>query len=152
MCPAPSRWCTAIVINIEMVTVIIIEVIITMACFEEQKWDHITLLVNELHWLPVKFCKCKVTTFVQCHFNGTLLSYILALPCIYQTNTIHPLILRRKDFEFFKIWSHLVSAVSVSSLHLPGIHGLTVWKISPLCLNSNQLKSFLFRPAFLQPR
>ena len=39
------------------------------------KWktNNITPLLNELHWLPVKFrCEYKIATLAYCHFNDTL--------------------------------------------------------------------------------
>ena len=56
---------------------------------KKQKWDHITPLLNELHWLPVKFCsKYKTETLAYCHFHGTLPSYLSAFLCTYQTSSI----------------------------------------------------------------
>ena len=49
------------------------------------------------------------------------------------------------------IWSRLVSAVSVLSLHLSGIHCLPIWKISPLWIQTSSSLSSLDRP-FLKPR
>ena len=43
---------------------------------KKRKRDHITLLLNELHWLPVKFhCEYKIATLAYLHFDCTLPSY-----------------------------------------------------------------------------
>ena len=53
----------------------------------KRKRDHITSLLNELHWLPVKFrCEHKIATLASRHFNGTLPSYLSASLCTYETS------------------------------------------------------------------
>ena len=40
---------------------------------KNHSWYQVTQLLNELHWLPVKFhCKYKIVTLGYCHFDGTL--------------------------------------------------------------------------------
>ena len=52
---------------------------------KKRKRGHITPLLKELHWLPVKFrCEYKIPTHAY-HFNGTLPSYLSASLCMYQT-------------------------------------------------------------------
>ena len=54
---------------------------------KKQKRDHITPLLNELHWLPVKFrCEYKIGNLAYCHFSVTLPSYLSAFLCTYQTS------------------------------------------------------------------
>ena len=54
---------------------------------KKQKRDHITPLLNELHWLPVKFrCEYKIATLAYHHFDRTLPSYLSASLCTYQTS------------------------------------------------------------------
>ena len=51
-----------------------------------RKRDHITPLLSELHWLPVKFrCEDKIATLAYRHFDGILPSYLSASLCTYQT-------------------------------------------------------------------
>ena len=55
---------------------------------QKRKRDHITPLLNELHWLPVKFrCEYKIATLAYRHFDGTLPSYLSASVCTYQTSS-----------------------------------------------------------------
>ena len=49
--------------------------------------DHVTPLLNELHWLPVKFrCEYKIATLAFRHFDGTLPSYLSVSLRTYQTS------------------------------------------------------------------
>ena len=48
----------------------------SMACYEKRKQDHVTPLLKELHWLPVKFRgQYKIATLAFCHFEGALPPY-----------------------------------------------------------------------------
>ena len=54
---------------------------------EKRKRDHITPLLNKLHWLPVKFrCEYKIAILAYRHFDGTLPTYLSAFFCTYQTS------------------------------------------------------------------
>ena len=49
------------------------------------KRDHVTPLLKELHWLPVKYyIQYKLTMLTFCHFDGTLLPYPSSSLCTYQ--------------------------------------------------------------------
>ena len=52
---------------------------------KKSKRDHDTLLLKELHWLPVKYCiQYKLTTLAFRHFAGTLLPYLSSSLSTYQ--------------------------------------------------------------------
>ena len=49
------------------------------------KRDHVTLLLKELHWLPVKYrIQYKLATLAFRHFDGTLPPYLSSSLCTYQ--------------------------------------------------------------------
>ena len=51
---------------------------------KKSKRDHVTPLLKELHWLPVKYrIQYKLATLAFRHFDGTLLTYLSSL-CTYQ--------------------------------------------------------------------
>ena len=53
--------------------------------FKKSKRDHVTPLLKELHWLPVKYCiQYKLTTLTFRHFHGTLPPYLSSSLCTYQ--------------------------------------------------------------------
>ena len=52
---------------------------------KKRRRDHITPLLKELHWLPVKFhCQYKIATLAYCHFEGSLPPYLCSSLCIYE--------------------------------------------------------------------
>ena len=57
------------------------------------KSDHVTPLLKELHWLPVKYCtQYKLTTLAFRHFDGTLPPYLPSSLCTYQpSRSLHSL-------------------------------------------------------------
>ena len=53
--------------------------------FKNLKRDHVTLLLKEFLWLPVKYCiQCKLKTLAVHHFDDTLLPYPSSSLCTYQ--------------------------------------------------------------------
>ena len=49
------------------------------------KHDHVTPLLKELNWLPVKYCiQYKLATFAFRHFDGTLPPYLSSSLCTNQ--------------------------------------------------------------------
>ena len=55
------------------------------AHLEKSKHDHVTPLLKELHWLPVKYrIQYKLATFAFRHFDSTLLPYPSSSLCTYQ--------------------------------------------------------------------
>ena len=54
---------------------------------KKRKREHVTALVKELHWLPVKFrCEYKIAVLAYHHFEGSLPPYLSASLCRYQTS------------------------------------------------------------------
>ena len=52
---------------------------------KKSKRDHVTLLLKELHWLPVKYrIQYKLATLAFRHFDSTLLPYLSSSLCTYQ--------------------------------------------------------------------
>ena len=83
-----------------------------------------TSLINELHWLHVKFCyEYKMATSAYRHFNHKVPSYLSALFCTYQT------------LFTASIWNSLPASLQ----NLPTLSWLKI-----------QLKTFLFSiPVFI---
>ena len=52
---------------------------------KKRKRDHVTPLLQELHWLPVKFrCQYKIGTLAYRHFEGSLPPYLSSSLCTYE--------------------------------------------------------------------
>ena len=52
---------------------------------KKSKRDHVTPLLKELHWLPVKYrIQYKLATLAFRHFDGTLPPYLSSSFCTYQ--------------------------------------------------------------------
>ena len=52
---------------------------------KKRKRDHVTPLLKELHWLPVKFrCQYKIATLAYRHVEGSLPPYLSSSLCIYE--------------------------------------------------------------------
>ena len=52
---------------------------------KKSKRDHVTPLLKELHWLPVRYrIQYKLATLAFRHFDGTLPPYLSSFLCIYQ--------------------------------------------------------------------
>ena len=57
----------------------------TRLVMKKGKRDHVTPLLKELQWLPVKFrCHFKITTLAYRHFEGSLPPYLSSSLCTYQ--------------------------------------------------------------------
>ena len=66
---------------------------------KKRKRDHITPLLNELHWLPVKFrCENNVATLAYRHFDGTLPSYFFGFS-LHVSDFTHSPILEQETFQ-----------------------------------------------------
>ena len=51
----------------------------------KRKRDHVTPLLKELHWLPVKFrCQYEIETLTYRHFEGSLPPYLSSPLCTYE--------------------------------------------------------------------
>ena len=52
---------------------------------KKRRRDHVTPLLKELHWLPIKFrCQYKIATLVYRHFEGSLPPYLSSSLCTYE--------------------------------------------------------------------
>ena len=89
---------------------------------KKRRRDHVTPLLKELHWLPVKFrCQYKIATLAYRHFEGSLPSYLSSSLCTYEPFRS----LRSSNQKLLKIpkrnLNHLDNVLSVSWHHLSGI-------------------------------
>ena len=119
---------------------------------KNRKRDHITPLLNELHWLPVKFrCEYKIATLAYRHFDDTILSYLSASLCTYQTSRT----LRSSNEKLLKIPKRNLISVGDRSF---SFIAPTVWNSLPTSLRNlptlsdfkAQLRTFPFQQAFPQ--
>ena len=54
---------------------------------EKRRRDHVSPLLKELHWLPVKFrCQYKIATLAYRHFEGSLPPYLSSSLCAYESS------------------------------------------------------------------
>ena len=114
------------------------------------KCDHVTPLLKELHWLPVKYCiQYKLAMLVFRHFDSTLPPYLSSSLCTYQPSSS----LRSFTERLLKIPKTNLKTFSERSF---GYIALTVWnslladlRASPsLPAFKANLKTYLFRQAF----
>ena len=57
----------------------------------KKKRDHVTPLLKELHWLPVKFrCQYKIAALAYRYFDGSLPPYLSASLCTYELSRSLP--------------------------------------------------------------
>ena len=69
---------------------------------KKSKRDHVTSLLKEFHWLPVKYrIQYKLATLAFRHFEGTLPPY-LSLPLSAYISHLAPFVLRQKDCSKFQ--------------------------------------------------
>ena len=100
---------------------------------KKSKRDHVTPLLKELHWLPVKYCiQYKLTTLTFRRFHGTLPPYLSSSLCTYQPWSA-PFILRQKDCSKFQkqTWKPSVNALLVTMLWLSGTCCWPTWEPLP---------------------
>ena len=112
--------------------------------------DHVTPLLKELHWLPVKYyIQYKHTTLTFRHFDGTLPPYLSSSLCTYQPSCS----LRSATEQLLKIPE---TNLKTFNEHSFGYIAPTVWKLLPADLWASpslpafktNLKMHLFRQAF----
>ena len=115
---------------------------------KERKYDHITPVIYELHWLPLEFrIQYKLAVLAFGHFEGTLPTYLSATLCTYRSvrsSTERLLKSPRVDLNLVGERSfHFVAPAVWNSLpnSLSNIHSLPQFK--------KQLKTHLFLQAFL---
>ena len=117
-----------------------------------KKWkcDHVTPVLKEIHWLPVKYrIQYKLATLAFCHFDGTLLPYLSSSLWTYQPSRS----LRSSTERMLKIQKTNLKTFGERSF---GYITPTVWnslqadlRASPSLPTSKvNLKTYFFRQAF----
>ena len=100
---------------------------------KKSKRDHVTSLLKELHWLPVKYrIQYKLATLALRHFDGTLPPYLSSSLCTY-INHRAPFVLRQKDCSKFQkqTWKPSVNFFLVTLLRLSGTRCRPTWEFLP---------------------
>jgi hypothetical protein len=119
---------------------------------KKRKRDHVTPLLKELHWLPVKFrCQYKMATLAYRHFDGSLPAYLSASLCTYQPSRS----LRSSNEKLLKVPKRNLKTVGERSF---SFIAPLVWNSLPASLRNlptlsqfkAQLKTHFFRLAFPQ--
>ena len=90
---------------------------------KKRRRDHVTPLLKELHWLPVKFrCQYKIATLAYRHFDGSLPPHIfLHLSALMNRLALSDLLMKSCSKFQSEISNHLDNVLSVSWHHLSGI-------------------------------
>ena len=89
---------------------------------KKRRRDHVTPLLKELHWLPVKFhCQYKIATHAYRHFEGSLPPYLSSSLCTYDRLALSDLLMKSCAKFQSEISNHLDNVLSVSWHHLSGI-------------------------------
>ena len=118
---------------------------------KKRKYDHITPVIYELHWLPLEFrIQYKLAVLAFRHFEGTLPSYLSATLCTYKPARS----LRSSTERLLKSPRVNLKSAGERSFHFAA---LAVWNSLPNSLRNihslpqfkKQLKTHLFRQAFL---
>ena len=118
---------------------------------KKRRRDHVTPLLKELHWLPVKFrCQYKIATLAYRHFEGSLPPYLSSSLCTYEPSRS----LRSSNEKLLKIPKRNLKSFGQRSFSFTAP---SVWNSLPATLRNvptlsqfkSQLKTFLFAQAFL---
>jgi len=118
---------------------------------KKRRRDHVTSLLKELHWLPVKFrCQYKTATLAYRHFEGSLPPYISSSLCTYEPSRS----LRSSNEKLLKIPKRNLKSFAQRSF---SFMAPSLWNSLPATLRNvptlsqfkSQLKTFLFAQAFL---
>ena len=119
---------------------------------EKRKRDHVTPLLKELHWLPVKFrCQYKIATLAYRHFEGSLPSHLSSSLCTYElsrplgSSTERLFWIPKRNLKSFGERSFSFMAPSVWN-SLPA----DLRNLPALSQLKSHLKTFLFTQAFPQ--
>ena len=116
----------------------------------KKKSDHVTPLLYELHWLPVKFrCQYKICTLAYRHFEGTLPTYLSNVLSTYEPSRA----LRSSNKKLLKIPRCELKSAGERSFGYLAPH---LWNSLPISLREadtlaafkSQLKTHLFVQAF----
>ena len=118
----------------------------------KSKYDHVTPLLQELHWLPMKFRpQYKIATFVYRFFDGSLPGYLSQTLCAYEpTRNLRSsceklLKVPKRNTKTFGERSFSFLAPSVWNSLPSGLRNS-----STLPLFKSRLKTLLFTTAFCQ--
>ena len=112
----------------------------------QRRRDHVTPLLKELHWLPVKFrCQYKIATLAYRHFEGSLPPYRSASLCTYEPSRS----LRSSNEKLLKIPKRNLKSFGQRSF---SFMAPSLWNSLPATLRNvptlsqfkSQLKTFLF--------
>ena len=118
---------------------------------KKRRRDHVTPLVKELHWLPVKFrCQYKIATLAYRHFEESLPPYPSSSLCTYERSRT----LRCSNEKLVKIPKRNLRSFGQRSF---SFMAPSLWNSLPATLRNvptlsqfkSQLKTFLFAQAFL---
>ena len=123
-----------------------------------RKWDPMMPLLNELHWLPVKFrCQYKIATFAYHHFDGTLPSDLSA--SLHSAQNIYIKHHKPSNPQVRSFWKSQ-SAIWNLLLHEHSFSFIapSVWNLLPASLRNlptlsdfkAELKTYLYGQAFTQ--
>ena len=116
---------------------------------KKKRRDHVTPLLKELHWLPVKFrCQYKIATLAYRHFEGSLPPYLSSSLCTYEpSRSLRSSIEKAAQNSKAKsqiIWTTFFQFHGTISLEFAALRNVTT-----LSQFKSQLKTFLFAQAFL---
>ena len=118
---------------------------------KKRRRDHVTPLLKELHWLPVKFrCQYKIAALAYRHFDGSLPPYLFSSLCTYEPSRF----LRSSNEKLLKIPKRNLKSFGQRSF---SFMAPSLWNSLPATLRNiptlsqfkSQLKTFLFAQAFL---
>ena len=118
---------------------------------KKRKYDHITPVIYELHWLPLEFrIQYKLAVLAFRHFEGTLPTYLSATLCMYEPARS----LRSSTEILLKSPRVNLKSAGERSFHFAAP---AVWNSLPNSLRNihllpqfkKQLETHLFRQAFL---
>ena len=118
----------------------------------KKKRDHVTPLLKELHWLPVKFrCQYKIATLACRHSEGSLPPYLSSSLCTYEPSRS----LRSSNEKLLKIPKRKLKSFGQRSF---SFMAPSLWNTLPATLRNvptlsqfkSHLKAFLFAQAFQQ--
>ena len=119
---------------------------------KKRKRDHVTPLLKELHWLPVKFrCQYKIATLACRRSEGSLPPYLSSSLCTYEPSRS----LRSSNEKLLKIPKRKLKSFGQRSF---SFMALSLWNSLPATLRNvptlshfrSHLKAFLFAQAFQQ--